>query len=70
VLDEMAAILRAGGYPIEISLQDDGASANLSPSAAEILADLKEALAALYRGAAPWFAGAPRRRRQGGLLPP
>jgi len=44
-LDEMASVLNAGGYPIEISLRDDGASAILSSSAAEILADMKEALA-------------------------
>jgi multidrug resistance protein MdtO len=42
VLDEMASILSTVGYPVEISLRDDGAP--LSPSAAEILADMKEAL--------------------------
>src|SRR5258708_40071960 len=43
VLDEMASILSAARYPVEISLRDDGAP--LSPSAAEILADMKAALA-------------------------
>jgi multidrug resistance protein MdtO len=42
VLDEMASILSTVGYPVEISLRDDGAP--LSSSAAEILADMKEAL--------------------------
>jgi multidrug resistance protein MdtO len=45
VLDEMASILSAGGYPIDISFEDDGAATALSPAAAEIWADFKEALA-------------------------
>src|SRR5258708_23920476 len=43
VLDEMASILSTVGYPVEISLRDAGAP--LSPSAAQILSDLKEPLA-------------------------
>jgi multidrug resistance protein MdtO len=44
-LDEMASILNAAGYPVEISLREDYASTNLSPAAAAILAEMKEALA-------------------------
>jgi multidrug resistance protein MdtO len=70
VLDEMAAILRAGGYPIEISLRDDGASSNLSPAAAEILADLKEALARFTAAPLPDLpAPAPEKAKGGFFLP-
>ncbi len=45
LLDEMASILGAGGYPIEISLREDDAGAPLAPPAAAIWAEMKEALA-------------------------
>jgi len=42
VLDEMAAILRAGGYPVEVSFEAD--EAGLPPLAAAVLADLRDAI--------------------------
>jgi multidrug resistance protein MdtO len=41
-LDEMAAILRAGGYPVDVTIEHD--AEELPPIAAAQLADLKEAL--------------------------
>jgi multidrug resistance protein MdtO len=45
VLEEMASILDAGGYPIEVSLPEDDPGAPLPPPAAAIRAEIKEALA-------------------------
>jgi multidrug resistance protein MdtO len=41
-LDEMAAMLRAGGYPVDVAFEHD--DENLPPVTATLLADLKEAL--------------------------
>jgi multidrug resistance protein MdtO len=41
-LDEMAAILRAGGYPVNIAIEQDAEP--LPPVTATLLADMKEAL--------------------------
>jgi multidrug resistance protein MdtO len=42
VLDEMANILRTGGYPVEVTFEPD--QADLPPLEAAVLADLREAL--------------------------
>jgi multidrug resistance protein MdtO len=42
VLDDMAAILRAGGYPVEVTLEAD--EAGLPPLAVAVQADLREAI--------------------------
>ncbi len=44
VLEQMAQILRAGGYPIEIQLPTDSRDANLAEVPAALLSDLREAL--------------------------
>jgi multidrug resistance protein MdtO len=41
-LDEMAAILRAGGYPVDVAIEHD--EENLPPVTATLVADMKEAL--------------------------
>jgi multidrug resistance protein MdtO len=42
VLDAMAAVLRAGGYPVEVTFEAD--DAGLAPLAVAVLADLREAI--------------------------
>jgi multidrug resistance protein MdtO len=42
VLDEMAAFLRAGGYPVEVTFEAD--DAGLAPLGVAVLADLREAI--------------------------
>jgi multidrug resistance protein MdtO len=42
VLDAMAAVLRAGGYPVEVTFEAD--DADLAPLAVAVLADLREAI--------------------------
>lgn len=44
-LDEMATILRAGGYPVDIALDDADVGEPLPPQGAAILAEMKKALA-------------------------
>jgi multidrug resistance protein MdtO len=44
-LDEMASILEAGGYPVEISLREEDTGVPLSPAAAAVWVEMKEALA-------------------------
>ncbi|MDR3462400.1 MAG: FUSC family protein, partial [Beijerinckiaceae bacterium] len=44
VVREMAEILRAGGYPVEISLRDEAFSRDLTSDGAAILRELKETL--------------------------
>lgn len=43
-LDEMASILRAGGYPVDIALDDEDIGRPLPPQGAAILVEMKEAL--------------------------
>lgn len=43
-MDEMAEILKKGGYPIDISLDIPDSSLSLTPLAAHILADLRQAI--------------------------
>lgn len=43
-LDEMASILRAGGYPVDIALDDEDIVQDLPPDGAAILTEMKEAL--------------------------
>jgi multidrug resistance protein MdtO len=70
MLDEMASILSAGGYPIDISLGDDGAAPALSPAAAEIWADVKEALARFAERPLPDLPPpAPEKAKGGFFLP-
>ena len=68
VLDEMASILSAARYPVEISLRDDGAP--LSPSAAEILADMKEALARFTAAPLPDLPPPSPEKAKGGFFLP
>src|SRR5258707_2518253 len=68
VLDEMASILSAARYPVEISLREDGAP--LSPSAAEILADMKEALARFTAAPLPDLPPPPPEKAKGGFFLP
>ena len=68
VLDEMASILSTVGYPVEISLRDDGAP--LSPSAAEILADMKEALARFTAAPLPDLPPPSPEKAKGGFFLP
>lgn len=70
VLDEMASILRAGGYPVEVSLPDDGAAADLTPAAAEILADFREALARFAETPLPDLPSPPPEKAKGGFFLP
>ncbi|WP_218511428.1 FUSC family protein [Variovorax sp. dw_308] len=44
-LEEMASVLRAGGYPVEIALPLEDTEPALPPEGAAILAEMKEALA-------------------------
>ena len=44
VLDEMASILRSGGYPVEIVFAADTREAELSPLSRAVLADLRSAI--------------------------
>ncbi len=68
VLDEMASILSAARYPVEISLREDGAP--LSPSAAEILADMKEALARFTAAPLPDLPPPSPEKAKGGFFLP
>jgi multidrug resistance protein MdtO len=70
VLDEMASILGAGGYPIEISLREDDTGAPLSPMAAAIWAEMKEALARFAEAPLPDLPPpSPEKAKAGFFLP-
>jgi multidrug resistance protein MdtO len=60
-LDEMAAVLTAGGYPTEIAWQASDNDGPLSPLAADILADIEDAL---VRFATPPAAAPPAKDAQ------
>ncbi len=44
VLDDMASILRAGGYPVEVAFDVDASEAELSPLSRAVLGDLHSAI--------------------------
>jgi multidrug resistance protein MdtO len=70
VLDEMASILSAGGYPIEVSLQDCVAANDPSPAAAEVWADFREALARFAETPLPDLPPPPPEKAKGGFFLP
>lgn len=67
-LDEMASILRAGGYPVDIELDADGPAAALLPEGAAILQDMREAL--LRFAEPPALASRAPAQRAGGFFLP
>jgi multidrug resistance protein MdtO len=69
-LDEMASILNAGGYPVEIFLPDGGASTNLSPAAAAVLAEMREALARFAEAPLPDLPPPSPEKAKGGFFLP
>jgi multidrug resistance protein MdtO len=70
VLDEMASILEAGGYPTEISLREDHSSTSLSPMAAAIWAEMKEALAHFAEAPLPDLPPPPAEKAKAGFFLP
>jgi len=70
LLDEMASILATGGYPIEISLRGDDADARLSPAAAAIVAEIKEALARFAEAPLPDLPPPPPQKAKAGFFLP
>ena len=69
-LDEMSSIFNAGRYPTEIALADDDASASLPPAAAEIWADIKEALAHFTETPLPELPPPQAEKAKGGFFLP
>jgi multidrug resistance protein MdtO len=65
-LDQMAGILHAGGYPVDITLDAD--EAGLAPLAAAVLADLREVLAHFAVAPPPDPSAAPARATGGGFF--
>jgi multidrug resistance protein MdtO len=53
VLDDMAAILEAGGYPVDVDLPNTAGEASLSPLAAAVVVDLRRALTGFAEAPAP-----------------
>jgi multidrug resistance protein MdtO len=69
VLDDMASVLRDGGYPIEIALENERPDL-LSPTAAAILADLREALACFTEAPRPDLPPLQAKKAPGGFFLP
>ena len=69
VLDEIAAIVRAGGYPVAISPDDIGDGVMLPPLPAAILADL-QAMIERFAEAPPEPAAKPAAKASGGFFLP
>ena len=67
VLDDMAAILRAGGYPVEVKCEAE--AAGLSPLAVAVLMDLLDAIIG-FAEPPPDIAPAPAKAPAGGFMRP
>ncbi|HEX4183297.1 MAG TPA: FUSC family protein, partial [Caulobacteraceae bacterium] len=67
-LDEMASILRKGGYPVDITLDDADLSPTLPPDNALILAELEEALARFAEPPAPETPAPPAKKAASGFF--
>jgi multidrug resistance protein MdtO len=69
MLDEMVAVLRAGGYPVRISFDDVCGGATLPPLAAAVLADLR-AVIERFAEPPPEPAAKPEAKAPGGFFLP
>jgi multidrug resistance protein MdtO len=69
-LDDMAAILGKGGYPVEIALERHEDEAGLTPVTATALAELRAALSGFAEPPAPDPSPQPAAKPKGGLFLP